>query len=136
MSPAMWRRFCYPALAANVSAAHGAGLVFVQHACGNNWPILDGFMDAGVDCYQAIQASADMDLAQVRQATQGRMAMWGGVRVENLVGGTPDDVRRDVRAALDIAQDGGFVLGATHSIAVGTKYDNFVAMLDEFDKLR
>ena len=93
-------------------------------------------MDAGVDCYQAIQATADMDLVRVRKATRGRMAMWGGVRVENLVGGAPDDVRQDVRRAMDVARDGGFVLGATHSIAVGTKYDNFQAMLDEFDKLR
>ena len=28
------------------------------------------------------------------------------------------------------------MLGASHSIAWGTKYENFMAMLDEFDKLR
>ena len=136
MSPAMWRRFCYPALEANVRAAHQAGILFVQHACGNNWPILDGMLDAGVDCYQAIQASADMDLARVQEAVQGRMALWGGVQVEHLVSGTPEDVRNDVRRAIEIGKRGGFILGSTHSIAVGTCYDNFLAMLDEFDRLR
>ncbi len=137
MSPGMWRRFCYPALEANVQAAHQAGLVYAQHACGNNWAILAGFMEAGVDCYQSIQATADMDLTKVRQATRERMALWGGVLVEHLVSGTPEDVRQDVRAAMEVAKEGGgFILGATHSIAVGTRYENFMAMLDEFDHLR
>jgi len=137
MSPGMWRRFCYPALEANVHAAHHAGLIYAQHACGNNWAILEGFMEAGVDCYQSIQATADMDLAKVRQATRGRMALWGGVLVEHLVSGTPEDVRQDVRAALEMGkEEGGFILGASHSIAVGTRYENFMAMLEEFDHLR
>jgi hypothetical protein len=137
MSPRMWRRFLYPALAANVRAAHAHGLLYVQHACGNNWGILDGFLEAGVDCYQSVQASAGMDLGAVKQHVAGRMAVWGGVRVENLVSGTPDEVRADVRAAMAAAKEGGgFILGATHSIAVGTSYDCFMAMLDEFVRLR
>lgn len=137
MSPRMWQRFCYPALEANVKAAHEAGLLFVQHACGNNWPILEQFMRAGIDCYQSIQASADMDLARVREATRGRMALWGGVLVEHLVSGTPDDIRQDVRHAIEVAKPGGgYVMGSSHSIAVGTSYDNYMAMLDEFVRLR
>ncbi len=137
MSPSMWRRFCYPALQANVKAAHQAGLIYVKHACGNNWAILDSFMEAGVDCYQSIQASASMDLARVRGATSGRMALWGGILLEHLVAGTPDEVRQDVRSAMQVAkQGGGFILGPSHSVAVGTQYDNLMAALDEFDKLR
>jgi len=124
-------------LAANVQAAHDAGLLFVQHACGNNQRILDGFLQAGIDDYQSIQASAGMDLAQVKERAGGRMAVWGGVPVEHLVDGTPDQVRRDVRDAVARAKPGGaFVMGSTHSIAIGTKYDCFMAMLDEFEKLR
>jgi uroporphyrinogen-III decarboxylase len=77
-----------------------------------------------------------MDLTKVRQATRGCMALWGGVLVEHLVSGTPEDVRQDVRAALEVGkEEGGFILGASHSIAVGTRYENFLAMLDEFDHL-
>jgi hypothetical protein len=31
---------------------------------------------------------------------------------------------------------GRWIFGSTHSIAVGTHYDNFMAMADEFVKLR
>lgn len=137
MSPKLWRRFCLPALAANVQAAHCAGLQFVQHACGNNWGILDGLLEAGVDGYQSIQGTAEMDLGRLKQATRGRLALWGGVPVELLVDGTPDDVRAAVRQAMAQAKEGGgYILGASHSIAVGAKYANFMAMLDEFVKLR
>lgn len=137
MSPRMWRRFLYPALADNVRATHDHGLLFVQHACGNNWAILDGLLEAGVDCYQSVQASASMDLGAVKARVHGQMAVWGGVPVEHLVSGTPDDVRQDVRAAMRVAKEGGgFILGSTHSIAVGARYDCFMAMLDEFVRLR
>ena len=56
--------------------------------------------------------------------------------MENLVSGTPDDVRQDIRYAMEHAKPGGrFILGASHSIAVGTNYDNYMAMLDEYNKL-
>jgi uroporphyrinogen-III decarboxylase len=66
------------------------------------------------------------------------MALWGGVSLEHLIlDGDPHAIRRDVRAALEKgAAGGGFILGPSHSIAKGTRYENFMAMLDEFDKLR
>ncbi|HLA39313.1 MAG TPA: uroporphyrinogen decarboxylase family protein, partial [Candidatus Glassbacteria bacterium] len=93
------------------------------------------------DCYQSIQKSAGMDLASLRKNYGRRLALWGGVQVENLIAGTAEDVRRDVREAFRIALDeaeagqGGFILGTSHSVAVGTKYDNFMALLDEAVKL-
>ena len=61
--------------------------------------------------------------------------MWGGVRVENLINGTAQDIRDDVdRVMKQAAPNGGFILGTSHSVAVGSKYENFMALLDEFNK--
>ena len=59
------------------------------------------------------------------------------MEVENLFAGTTEDVRRDVRAVFRLAAEGngGLIIGTSHSVAVGTKYDNFMAMLDETQKL-
>jgi uroporphyrinogen-III decarboxylase len=77
-----------------------------------------------------------MDLGRVKELYGDRLALWGGVAVENLIGGTPDDVRTDVRRAMERAKPGGrFILGTSHSVAVGTNYENFMAMLDEHRKL-
>ncbi len=64
------------------------------------------------------------------------MTLWGGVAVENLVGGTAEAARADVRRAMACAKrDGRFILGSSHSVAVGTKYDHYMAMLDEYHRL-
>jgi len=135
MSPRMFREFCLPSIKARVAAVKARGHSVLKHACGNNWKLLDMFVEAGYDAYQSIQASATMDLAAVKARYGDRLALWGGVRVENLVSGTPDDVRGDVATAMQVgAPGGGFILGTTHSVAVGTKFDNFMAMWDAYSE--
>ncbi len=77
-----------------------------------------------------------MDICAVKHSHGDRLALWGGVAVENILGGTLEDVRQDVRRAMQCAKpDGGFILGSSHSIDVGSKYDNFMALLDEHRRL-
>ena len=141
ISPAAFAQVCLPNVKERVADIHRYGLKVIKHACGNNGPLLDYFVEAGYDCYQSIQKSARMDLESLRRRYGARLALWGGVQVENLIAGTAEDVRRDVREAFRIALDcaeagpGGFILGTSHSVAVGTKYDNFMALIDEAVKL-
>lgn len=138
VSPAMFRDLFLEANKDRVEHIHrNFGLPILKHACGNNWEYMDMFIEIGYDCYQSIQESAGMDLGRLKKLYGNRICLWGGVPVELLVGGTPDEVRMAVRKAMDVGkQGGGYIFGSTHSIAVGTKYDNFMAMLDEFVRLR
>lgn len=140
ISPAAFRDLVVPFMRSRVSAVKRRGKLVVQHACGNNWLLLDSFVDIGFDAYQSIQQSAGMDLGEVMRRYGDRLCLWGGVPVEHLVGATPADVRADVRRAVETARavrgGAGYIFGSTHSIAVGTRYDNFMAMVDEFEKVR
>lgn len=138
ISPDMFREFVLPVLKERVShIKSNFKLHVLKHACGNNWKILDMFVEAGLDCYQSIQPTADMDIKKLKEAYGNKIALWGGMPVELLVGGTCEEVKKSVRYAVESAkQNGGFIFGASHSIAVGTKYDNFMTMLEEFEKLR
>ena len=136
LSPQLFHEFFLEANKARVQALHARGQKVLKHCCGNIWPLLDFFVEIGYDCYQSIQASATMDICEVKKRYGEKMALWGGVSLENLQGGLPEDVRRDVRRAMECAKPGGrFILGSSHSIAVGTKYDNYMAMLDEYHRL-
>jgi uroporphyrinogen-III decarboxylase len=109
------------------------GMPVFKHACGNNWKLLDMFVEIGFACYQSIQASAGMDLARVKERYGSALCLWGGVQVEHLVSGTAADIRADVAAAMAAGKPGGgYIFGSSHSIAVGTKYDNFMTMIDAF----
>jgi uroporphyrinogen decarboxylase len=112
------------------------GKKIIKHCCGNVNSLLDFFIEIGYDAYQSIQPTADMDICALKRKYGEKITLWGGVAVENLMEGTPDDVRRDVRRAMGCAKPGGrFILGTSHSVAVGSRYENFMAMLDEYHKL-
>ena len=138
ISPAMFREFAMPAIKARVNAVHeNFGIPVLKHACGNNNLLLDMFVEAGYDVYQSIQKSAHMDLGKVKAKYSDHFACMGGIPVETLVSGTPEEVRREVRFGMENFKEGGrWIFGSTHSIAVGTSYENFMAMADEFVKLR
>jgi hypothetical protein len=137
LSPRMFEEFCLPAMKARIAHMKKYRDKVILHSCGNTWKVISKFIEAGVDCYQSLQTGAGMDIGKLNGIYGDKMAFWGGVAVEKLIGGTPEDVRADVRYAMRTAgPGGGFILGPSHSIAYGVKYDNFMAMLDEHDKLK
>jgi len=138
ISPGMFREFALPAIKARVKNIHeNSGIPVMKHACGNNNLLLDMFVEAGYDAYQSIQRSAGMDVGKIKVEYSEHFLPWGGIPVENLVSGTTEDVKNDVIHAMEKYKPGGrYMFGSTHSIAVGTKYDNFMTMVDEFEKRR
>ena len=138
ISPDMFREFAYPAISARVKNIHEAhGIPVMKHACGNNMLLMDMFAGAGYDAYQSVQGSAGMDLGLIKERYGGHFACWGGISLENIVSGSVEDVCGEVAAAMEHFKPGGrYIFGSSHSIAVGSKYDNFMAMVDEFGKNR
>ncbi len=136
ISPAMFRDLCFPFLKERIDHIKQFTDQVVFHNCGNNKPLMDMFVEAGIDCYQSLQTTAGMDIRTLKDGWGDRMCFWGGVPVEELIDGTADQVRKSVREAMKKgAPGGGFILGPSHSVAKNTQYDNFMAMLDEYDKL-
>lgn len=137
ISPAMFKEFFLEANKARVKNLHDKyEKMVLKHACGNNNELLDMFIEIGYDAYQSIQPTADMDICKVKKSHGDKITLWGGVAVEHILGGTAEQVREDVKRAMKCAKPGGrFILGTSHSVAVGSIYDNYMAMLDEYHKL-
>ncbi len=111
------------------SEAKKLGLRVIKHCCGCIWEALDYIVEGGFDGYEGIQASGGMDMKLLKERYGDKLVLWGGVTNENLILGTPADIIADAKYALKWgAPGGGFIYGASHSLAVGTKYDNLMAM--------
>jgi hypothetical protein len=109
--------------------AHRLGLKFLKHCCGCVWEALPYFVAAGYDAYEGIQLSAGMDMRDLKRLYGDRLTLWGGVGNEDLILGTPERVQADALYALRYgAPGGGFIYGASHSLAVGTKPENLAMM--------
>lgn len=135
ISPEMFRQMCFPAMKEQIGRIKDSGQYTFLHSCGNTWELIDMFIEAGVDCYQSLQTDAGMDIDKLYERFDNKLTFWGGIAVEILINGTMDDVRRNVREAVEKAKRAKAIVGPSHSIAYGTPYDNFMAMLDEFEKI-
>ncbi|MHB0870902.1 MAG: uroporphyrinogen decarboxylase family protein [Chloroflexota bacterium] len=131
MGPRLFREFLLPHLKATAQAAHDAGLFFVKHTDGNLWSILDDFVDARVDGWQGIQPRIGMDLKLLKERYGDKLTFFGGVNCETLTLGTPEQVEEEVKYALRHAtHGGGFALCSGNTLMPGTRYENYLAMVD------
>ena len=85
---------------------------------------------------KSFQPTAGMNICGIKKSHGDKITLWGGVAVEHIISGTAEQVRQDVRRAMACAKPGGhFILGTSHSVAVGSNYDNYMAMPDEYYRL-
>ncbi len=87
------------------------GVLVNFHSCGHITPILEAFMELGVDILNPVQATAN-DLNEVRRVTQGRMALQGAVSSATIVSGPVEAIRREVAQRLrQLGREGGYFCG-------------------------
>ncbi len=133
--PKIYKKYVLPWHKKYLEEAHRLGLIMIKHCCGYTWDFVDDFVAIGYDAYEGIQASAGMDMKILKEKVGSRLTLWGGVKNENLIGGNPEDVIKDANYAIKWgAPGGGFIYGATHSLAVGTKHENLLAMKQAREK--
>ncbi len=136
LKPNVIEKLFFPAMRKQCEAAHAMGVKIMKHSCGNNWPIMDLFVRAGYDAYQSIQPTAGMEIARLKDLYGDRIALWGGVSCERMAAGTPSEIRGLTRYAVEhAAPGGGFICASSHSLLVGTKFENYCAMLEEIARL-
>ena len=107
-SPDILREFFVPEYRRLFDFYKKRGVLIGFHSCGHIVPILDVFMDLGVDLLNPIQASAN-DLAEVRRRTDRRMALKGGISSGLIVAGPVERIRAEVRRRIrELGRWGGY----------------------------
>ncbi|MDF1513961.1 MAG: uroporphyrinogen decarboxylase family protein [Anaerolineae bacterium] len=84
------------------------GVIINFHICGVVLPLVDLFMDLGVNILNPVQATA-IDLDALRSATQNKMALMGGISSATIVKGPPEAVRREAAGRMwQLGCNGGY----------------------------
>jgi len=108
MSPQLINEFLVPEYRRLFEVYKRRGVLVRFHSCGHIEPILDIFMDLGVDILNPLQATAN-DLDAVRAATQGRMALQGGISSGLIMSGPIEDIREEARRRMwQLGRHGGY----------------------------
>ena len=133
-----FREFVLPGLQRQCEAVHRGGGYFVKHTDGNTWPILDAFVELGIDAWHGIQPDIGMDLKLVKERYGSHLCLFGGVNCATLIEGTPRTAREEVRYAIEhAAPGGGLVITCGNVLQPGTQLANYQAArqaVDEFGR--
>ena len=107
----------------------------MYHCCGSVVPLLDDFVEMGVDILNPVQCSAaGMDPAFLKNTYGKQLAFWGGGidTQRTLPFGTAEECRAQARERLRIfAPGGGYVFNTIHNIQGNTPIENVLAVYDE-----
>jgi len=136
MGADLFRKFILPGIQRQCDAIHNLGGYFIKHTDGNLWAVLDDLVDIGIDGWHGIQRNIGMDLGELKKRYGSRLCFFGGVNAETLITGGKDDVRREVKTAIQqAAPGGGLVLATSNVVPPGATYENYRAMRDAIQEL-
>jgi len=134
MSPASWRSIVRPHMQRVFDVGKSRGLWVAYHCCGALRSIIGDLVEMGLDVLNPIQCNCPgMDPASLKAEFGSRLAFMGGVDTQGVLpNGSVLDVQRATRHLLDVMADGGgFILAASHTIPPETPKENIFAMYAE-----
>jgi hypothetical protein len=137
VTPGFYRRQILPRLKREVDLAHGHGVKFGYICSSGLEPMLDLFLEAGIDVLIGIDPlqGRRTNLERVKGRIGERICLWGGVSGAITVEmGTEQDVRAAVRTALNTLGPRGLVLSPVDNITVDAPltWQNIGIFLDEW----
>ncbi len=127
VSPDSFEQIFLPAYKRMVRAFKEAGAAHViLHSDGNIGPFLDMLIEAGIDGINPVEPKAGLSIPELKKHYGEKLAFIGGMCNANVLPfGTHKEIEAQARGIIEVAQDGGVIIGA-HSIGPDIPVRNYV----------
>ena len=94
----------------------------------------DDLIDAGVDCFQPLEAKAHMDIRELKPQYGARVSWMGNIDVMVLITNDRARIEAEVVSKLPIAKaGGGYIYHSDHSIAPGVRWESYQFLMELLD---
>lgn len=126
LGPAQVKRFILPYYRRiwDEIKRHG-GSLFSQDSDGNMEPVIDAFLDCGVNVMYPCEPNSGMDVVKLRRKYGSRLAIKGGID-KFALRGSRDDIRRELEYKMcECMRGGGTVFALDHRIPNGVSIENY-----------
>ena len=133
MSPETFHEILFPYYRRVGDTLKECGMHFWLHSCGDNTPLMEDLVTAGLDVFHPVQKGT-MDEKAIAAEFGDRLTFLVGFDVQHILQeDTPEDVRKEVRYLIDTFDrpEGGMCMAAGNGIVRGTPIENIKAFLDE-----
>ena len=88
-------------------------------------------VEAGIDCLEAMEVKAGMDLLRIYKEYGEKIALMGGLDVRPVASNDIDGIRRELDSKIPfVKQNYGFILHTDHSVPESTNYDSYRFFVD------
>lgn len=126
MSPAMYKEIVWPGHKQTFDYAKSMGLPVMVHSCGFIEPLVPGLIEAGMDCLQAMEVKAGMDVVRLKQKYGDVLSFMGGMDIRTLVTNDRDAIEAELQSKMPIVMEGsGYMLHSDHSIPDQVEYETY-----------
>ncbi|MHC4201997.1 MAG: uroporphyrinogen decarboxylase family protein [Planctomycetota bacterium] len=117
MSPEMYREIMQPGHKRLFDFAHSKGGKVIVHSCGFVEPLVPGLVEAGMDCLQAMEVKAGMDMLRLFERFGDRISFFGNIDVRTLISNDRANVEAELRKKIPPVLEGagGYILHTDHS---------------------
>lgn len=131
MRPELWRCYFKPYMARLFAPIKEAGKFVFLHSDGQIDAIFEDLIEIGLDVYNPFQPEI-RDVYEVKRLYGDRMCFFGGIGIQDLLpSGTPQQVKTEVRRMTEeVGRDGGYILGAAHSVMADVPVENLGALVE------
>ena len=131
MSPGMYKDIVWPAHKKVFDYVHSKGLPIIVHSCGFIEPLVADMVESGMDCLQAMETKAGVDLVRLKQTYGDRLSFCGGMDARTLVANDRDAIVAELKRKLPAAMKGsGYILHSDHSIPNQVDYETYKFFLE------
>ena len=133
LSPRVWRERIKPFSGRLITTFKQMGLKTFYHSCGSIVPVINDFVELGLDILEPIQVSAaGMSPEEVFAGFGDRLSFNGAIDVVRLLpNATPEEVYRETTRTIDIlGRQGGYIVSPSHQVQGDTPPENVVAIFD------
>ncbi len=139
MSPAMYRKMLKPVHADYIKFIRERTPAKVMfHTDGDVFPLVEDFIEMGVDILNPIQTSAGKmsNIEELKDRYGRDIIFCGGMDTGRILpDGSPEEVRQEVRRIIRVlGRDGGLMVGAVHTVMNNVPAENVLAMVDAVEE--
>lgn len=126
MSRDMYKDLLWPAHKKTFDYAHSKGLQVMVHSCGLVEDFIPDLIDAGMDCLQALEVKAGMDLVKLKKMYGHRIAFCGGMDARTLESNDKERIKAEIDKNLPAAMgNSGYILHTDHSVSPLVEYESY-----------
>ena len=132
MSPEMYREIIQPGHQRLFDFAHAQGCKVIVHSCGFVEPLAPGLIEAGMDCLQAMEVKAGMDMPHLAERFGEQIAFFGGIDARVLISNDRAKIDAELQAKIPpvLERGCGYILHSDHSEPPEVDYETMVYFLE------